>query len=456
MRAASRALLLAAMLACVVAPASHAQSPGAPGVGDSYYPLAGNGGFQVDDYDLAIRFAPGRGTIRARAAITATASQALSSFNLDLRGLRVESVAVNGAPASFSRRGAELTVVPATALEPGPFTVDVSYRGRPKPIPGPAHTPTGWNPTPDGSFVASEPRGAHGWFPCNDHPSDKATYTIAITVPKGRTAVSNGILVEVRRSPGSRTFVWREDAPMATYLATATTGRFRLKRTSVNGLPSWIALDPALARKSRRGVALLPRLTSHMSALLGDYPFSSNGVIADSGFEGLVLETQTRPLFGQRVSTGVLAHEIAHQWLGNSVTPEDWSDIWLNEGFATWAEWHWYARGRDSGLRRIFKRWYSVPARVRRLWSIPVADPGESKMFSAAVYLRGGMTLEALRQTIGGAPFRDLLRRWVAEHRHGNATTAEFQALAEAVSGRDLDRFFSIWLRQKSKPRNWG
>lgn len=434
-----------------------AQEPvaGAPGLGDPYFPYLGNGGYEVDDYDLALRFKPGRGTIRARARISATATQALSSFNLDLRRMRVGGVTVNGAAARFRRRGAELTVIPATPLEPGPFVVEVSYRGRPGPVPSPDGSRPGWNPTPDGAFVASEPNGAHGWFPCNDHPSDKATFTIAVTVPKGRTAVSNGILTEVRRSRRSRTFVWRESQPMATYLATATTGRFKMKHTRVRGLPSWIAIDPKLNGSSRRAVNLLPRLTGHMAGFIGAYPFSSNGVIADKGFPGLVLETQTRPLFGQSVTTGILAHELAHQWFGNSVTPQRWSDIWLSEGFATWAEWHWYAQGRDKGLRRIFRRFLSIPASTKSMWRVKVAAPGRRKMFSAAVYNRGGMTLEALRGVIGDAAFYTTLRRWAAEHRYGNATTAGFTALAEEVSGRNLDRFFSVWLRKKGKPRNW-
>ena len=459
MRRRTQHALAGAMIAVALAApgGAFAQSPGAPGLGDPYFPLAGNGGYQVDDYELKLRFNPKRGRIRATAMIRATSTQALSSFNLDLRGLRVSSISVAGVPARWRRRGAELTVTPAAPLPAGaPFEALVAYSGRPKPARGPAGTPMGWNPSRDGAFVASEPHGAPTWFPCNDHPTDKATYTIVVTVPKGRTAVANGSLVSVRRGRGKSTFTWRSAEPMASYLATATTGRFRLRRSRVAGIPAWTAIDPKLARRSRRAVGRLPGITRRFSSYLGAYPFSSTGVIVDGGFEGYVLETQTRPLFGEAATPLVMAHEIAHQWFGDSVTPARWSEIWLNEGFATWAEWDWKARGRDRELRRIFRAFYKTPASYGLLWKVPPGDPGVKKMFSYSVYFRGAMTLEALRQTVGDPTFRATLRRWVAQNRYGNASTADFVALAEQTSGRDLDRFFDVWLRAKRKPRGWG
>jgi aminopeptidase N len=455
----ARRSLAAGMLAAGLLTPSGAfgQSPGAPGLGDPYFPLAGNGGYQVDDYGLAIRFAAGKGRIRAVARINATSTQALSSFNLDLRGLRVRDVRVGGAPAGWSRKGAELTVVPATPIPAAArFEAVISYEGRPKPAPGPNGTSMGWNPSRGGAFVASEPRGAPTWFPCNDHPTDKATYTIAVTVPRGRTAVANGSLLSVRRGRGKTTFTWRTGEPMASYLATATTGRFRLRRSKIAGIPAWTAIDPRLERRSRRAVRLLPSITRRFSSYLGPYPFSSTGVIVDGGFDGYVLETQTRPLFGEAAKPVVMAHEIAHQWFGDSVTPERWSEIWLNEGFATWAEWFWQTGGRDRGLRKIFRSFYRIPGSYSLLWKVAPGDPGVRKLFSFSVYIRGGMTLEALRQLVGDAAFRATLRAWVSENRFGNASTADFVELAERASGRELGRFFDLWLQAKRKPRNWG
>ncbi len=445
------------IVAFVLPGSAVAQTPGSAGLGDPYFPKAGNGGYQVDSYDLALRVNPRKGRIAGAVGIAATATQALSAFNLDMQRMRVGSVTVDGIPAAHRRKGSELTVLPASAITAGAaFNVTVSYGGVPKPVISAGGIPTGWLRTKDGAFVASEPRGAHGWFPCNDHPSDKATFTTSITVPRRTTAVANGTLESVTRSGNTRTFVWREPEPMATYLATATTGNFRLRRSTAAGIPSWTAVAPPIAKQSRRGIRNLARVTRHLAGYLGPYPFSSTGLIADPGFPGLVLETQTRPIFGEPVKTGVLAHEIAHQWFGNSVTPERWSDIWLNEGFATWAEWNWYARGKDRRLRKIFRGWYRTPARYKPLWSVRVADPGPKKLFSLAIYNRGGMTLEALRGVVGDATFKEILRRWLAERRHGNGTTAQFTALAQEVSGRDLGRFFDVWIRSRGKPRNWG
>ena len=455
----TRAVPLAALAAAALlgAPPAGAQTPGAPGVGDPYFPLAGNGGYQVDHYDLKLGFKPRRDQIRARATISATATQALSAFNLDLHGLRVSSVSVDGAPARFRRRGGELTVTPATVIGPGvAFSAVVAYAGRPKPVQGKVGFPTGWLRTSDGALVASEPTGAPSWFPCNDHPTDKATYTFTVTVPRGLKAIANGSLESVRRHAASTTFVWREFEPMATYLATVASGRFRVRRSSAAGIPSWVAIEPgSTAARSRQAVGHLPSMIRWLSAYIGPYPFSSTGTSVDSEAPGYILETQTRPVFGEAAKGIVVLHEQAHQWFGDAVSVQRWSDIWLNEGFATWSEWLWRSRGRDADLKRIFGDVYGTPGRAGYLWKVPPGAPGASKLFSYAVYYRGALTLEALRQTLGDPVFYSLLRDWVSAHLYGNASTQQFIALAEAESGRDLSHFFEVWLFQRGKPRNW-
>lgn len=434
-----------------------AQAPGAQGLGDPYFPLAGNGGYQVEHYDLAIAFRPGRGRIRASATLDAVATQALSAFNLDLRGLRVSAVSVNGAPVGFGRRGAELTVSPAVPIPAGSgFRVVVAYRGRPRPARSADGFPTGWIPTRDGAFVVNEPRGAITWFPCNDHPADKASFTFTVTVPRGRTAAANGSLESVTRTRRATTFVWRAAEPMATYLATVTTGRFRLGFSSPGGIPAWTAVAPGERGHARQALRHTAVVLARFASYFGAYPFSSTGAIVDRGFPGLALENQTRPLYGAGPGTTILVHELAHQWFGDAVTIERWSDIWLNEGLATWSEWLWRTGGADRPLRRIFRRFYRLRGELgRRLWRVAPGAPGVKKLFSLSVYNRGALTLEALRQLIGDPAFYAILRRWVSAHLYGNASTPDFIALAEAQSGRQLDRFFELWLFRRQKPRGW-
>jgi aminopeptidase N len=449
---------IAAALACVASLAgpgvAGAQSPGAAGIGDPYFPAAGNGGYQVEHYDLRIGFKPRRGKIKALATLNARATQALSAFNLDFHGLRLRGVTVNGVPAGRRHRGGELTVVPATPIAAGAtFVVAVSYRGKPRPYSGGKHKRVGWFPTRDGAFVANEPRGAPGWFPCNDHPTDKATYSFAVTVPRGTTAVANGVLERVDRRRGRRTFHWREGSPMATYLASVTSGRFRLKFSRIAGLPAWTAVDPATRTGKRTGLRHMGRIMSSLTSYLGPYPFTSTGSIVDDGIPGLALEVQTRPLYGSTPPGWIVAHELAHQWFGNSVTLSRWQDIWLNEGFASWMDFWWSHKGDDGRMRRTFDR--LMKSNRRSYWLPAPGDPGPQRLFAGSVYIRGALALEALRQRVGEPTFQSILRRWLTEHLYGNASTTEFIELAQQESGLDLAHFFDVWLFRPSKPRGW-
>ena len=322
------------------------------------------------------------------------------------------------------------------------------------PVRDPDGSLEGWFPTGDGAYVAGEPRGSPTWFPCNDIPTDKATYQTSITVPNGRKAFANGVLVERTRGPRNTTFVWRQDEPMATYLATATNGRFKLETSTFGGIPSYVAVDPREAKASRGALRKMPEILEVMESQFGPYPFSSTGAIVDRArFVGFALETQTMPVYDRAPDDVLVAHELAHQWFGDSVTLARWADIWLNEGFATWAEWLWIAHRGGPSTKQTFKRLYRIRAGERAFWNPPPGDPGgPRKLFDGTVYVRGGMTLEALHQRVGDAVFTSILRRWAAEHQYGNASTSEFIALAESESGQDLDAFFAEWLFTPGKP----
>ncbi|UFR02151.1 M1 family metallopeptidase [Streptomyces sp. Go40/10] len=442
----------------LVIAASSAPTPGAPGIGDPYFPQLGNGGYDARHYDLDVAYAPDTGRLDGRTTLTARATQKLSSFDLDLQRLEVTGVQVDGRRAEFSRDGDEMTVTPRRALSEGRvFTVSVTYGGVPEPLGGPIifGSAYGWMKTGDGVFVACEPNAASTWFPSSDHPADKATYDIRIKAPRGLTAVSNGRLVSTYDKGGSTYTHWRESKPMATYLATATIGKFdvRTGRTP-GGIPVYVAVDPVL--KNSGGVdvyGVTAAATDYWSQVFGPYPFEETGAIVDDMPQaGFSLEVQSKPVYSAVRNETTIVHELAHQWFGDSVSVARWKDTWLNEGFATYAQWLWAEHQGTRSAHDSFLAGYNARPADSAFWQTEVADPQRDTMFSSAVYQRGAMTLQVLRERIGDKAFFELLPAWTRLHRYGNADTDDFVRLAERVSGRQLDDLFGTWLFTTGKP----
>lgn len=437
-------------------------TPGGDGVRDPYFPKAGNGGYDVSHYDLTLAYDPDRRHLTGTAVITARAVKNLSAFNLDLKGLEVRDVTVEGRKASFSRAGQELTVRPREDLMRGEtFEVTVRYAGRPQTVVDPDGEKEGWLPTDDGAVALGQPVGSMAWFPGNNHPSDKAAYDISITVPEGFQAVSNGELKSETTSGGRRTFHWHMAEPMASYLATVAVGRFEITRSTMkNGLPVYIAVDPTQAEASRAVLARIPEITQWAERKFGPYPFSSTGAIVDPARDGFyALETQTRPVYPGAPNLDTVVHEIAHQWYGNSVSPKSWQDMWLNEAFATYAEWLWAEEHGGSSAQQIFDELYRDEHypdedHNKAVWEFPPGRPSSAAHISdPPVYDRGAMVLHKIRQTVGDDAFHDIVRGWAAAHRHGNASTDDFIAYVERKApDKDFDGIWKDWLYGEGKP----
>jgi hypothetical protein len=637
-------------------------SPGAAGAGDLYFPLDGNGGYDVKHYLLDLRYLPSTDVLKGVATIHARATQNLSRFDLDFEGLKISSLQVNGQDARWRRNGQELVITPRHGLRSGTiFQVRVAYRGVPQGIEG-----AGFIHTDDGADIVGEPHVAATWFPVNDHPSDKASYTFRMAVPAGREAVANGVLVRHVTKNGWTTWVWDAKEPMASYLATATVGQFNLHAYQHNGIRIWDAFDPdlyaqtgvprtgqqfALSQKADASFKRLARtisvpaggstlsfwikrdteqnwdfvfveartvgqndwttlrdLNGHTSedtgfpcpgwhelhpflthyqsdtcapqgttghwwaasgesggyehwrvdlsayagkdvgvsisyasdesvqfsgafvddivvstgsgstsfeadgntldgwtvpgapagspgnendwivgtkadappplgetidasfaregeildfesSVFGPYPFSaSGGLVDDVGGLGFALENQTRPIYAKDFFTNqldgdsVLVHELAHQWYGDSLSVAKWRHIWLNEGFATYAEWLWSDREGLGTTQENFDFFYSVIPPDDPFWSVIVGDPGPDLLFDFAIYARGAMTLHQLRLAVGDSDFFKILRRWASSHAYGNVTTRESIRLAEQISGKNLDDLFQTWLFTPGRP----
>lgn len=437
--------------------------PGADGIGDPYFPLAGNGGIDVVHYDLDLDYtppgpdpAPLEGTLDATATIELTATADLSTFNLDLRGLTAQRVSVDGKRMRFTQVDNELVVTMRPRLATGrSYTVVVDYGGtttRPRDIEGALY---GWVTTRDGAMVVSEPDGSATWFPSNDHPLDKSTYSFEITVPEGLVAVANGLLVDQSTTAGRTTWTWDAPDPMAAYLATATVGNFELTTsTAPSGLPIIDAVDADLAPSASASLALVGDMISFFEDRYGDYPFVSYGAIVDDDSVGYALETQTRSFFSRRANEGTIAHELAHQWMGNHVSPTQWADIWLNEGWATYSSWLWSEEQGRTTAQQSYEGVLAIPA-DNEFWEIVVSDPGPYNIFSGPIYSRAAAALHALRLEIGDDAFFDLATEWVVRYGGGTASTEDFRALAEEVAGRDLDSLFEAWLDVPARPTTW-
>ncbi|MBD0840327.1 M1 family metallopeptidase [Streptomyces sp. TRM68416] len=429
-------------------------TPGSSGLGDPYFPKAGNGGYDVTHYALDLAYDPGTRHLTGTATLTARATQDLSAFNLDLRGLTVDRVTVEGDRARWHRTGDELTVRPPRGLAArDTFRVTVRYSGTPVTITDPDGSEEGWIPTVDGALALGEPIGSMTWFPGNHHPSDKASYAITVTVPEGLRAVSNGELTSERTEKGRTTFAWRAAEPMASYVATLAVGDYDIRRSTAAGVPAYTAVVPEEAEASAKVLARLPQVMEWAAYNFGPYPFSSTGAIVDGqGVSGYALETQNRPVFPGAPDIALLVHEIAHQWFGNSVTPRSWQDMWLNEGFATYAEWLWEEDQGGDTAQETFEALYD--SEDADLWAFPPAEPtGPGHISDRPVYDRGAMVVHQIRRAVGDDTFYDLVQGWTADHRHGTADTAGFTAYVEEhAPDVDFGRVWADWLYGEGKP----
>jgi aminopeptidase N len=434
--------------------------PGSDGIGDSYYPRAGNGGYDVLDYNLDLCYDPVRRELHGTATITAVATADLTSFNLDYSGPPISSLSVNGATASRQQRDGELVVTPAVPLATGStFTTVVGYGGQPASYQDPGLGEIGFLTSAEGVVAIGEPVVAATWFPVNDHPRDKATYTIRISAPSALAALANGVLVS--RQPGSAgytTWTWRVSSPMAPYLATMVVGTYRVSESTHDGLPVVLATHTSLPMTVDEELARTPEIVDYLETVFGPYPFDALGGIAiNDPRVRFALENQTRPIYSEvffgRDASWVIVHEQAHQWFGDSVSIHDWREIWLNEGFASYAEWLWAEHNGQATAQEIFDDSYDRGPEDP-LWRVPPGDVGTDHLFRdpGSEYERGAMTLHALRVTVGDSDFFQILREWAARKKDGVATTAEFVALAEEISGEPLDQLFQDWLYGTVRP----
>jgi aminopeptidase N len=454
-----RAVLAPALALALLTPAAPAGAALNSG-GDPYFPLDGNAGYQVEHYRIVDTYRPRGDRLKGRTVLRAVATKRLTRFHLDL-ALVTDRVSVDGVPATFSKPDPhELRVRPSEAIAAGEsFRVAVDYHGRPASTSAAGQRPFSHR---RGEGVAvGQPQMGPWWFAANETPADKATYDIVLRVPRGREAISNGELVSRRVQGDWVRWRWRVDEPMTTYLAFFVAGRFRIERSREDGRPALYAVSEGLASGARAEALALMRTTpgvvSWLESEFGPYPFSTIGGVVVAAPLSYLLETQTRPAYPYiggptTKNVSLVVHEQAHQWFGNHVAVRRWKDIWLNEGWATYAEWLYAEEHGGRSVANRLTEVYDAWSPSASFWKLRISDPGPRRMFADEVYVRGAMTLAALRNRVGAETLTEIGRTWVERNAGGHGTDAEFRALAEEVSGEDLSAFFQHWLDDTSKP----
>ena len=444
-----------------------------PGHGDERFSVLR---YEIDlDVKLAGNHVQGRAVLRARAG-----GARLEQFALDLHALKATRIGVDGkAPARFTHRGSKLVITPRSPIAAGAeFTVTVTYSGNPRQMRG-LDGLAGWEELTDGLIVASQPHGSPTWYPCNDRPGDKAGYRFTVTTDNDYQVIANGVFAGSRRRSSRTTWEFEQPEPMASYLATLQVGRYeRLDlphgSTAVpasyrpapgspgspgGGAPTPIRVYyPQSAYRELVSGPMLKqtRMMAEFSHLFGPYPFGRYDVVVTEDDLEIPLEAQTLSIFGRNFLTAgwdnerLVAHELAHQWFGNSLTLGQWRDIWLHEGFACYSEWLWSERSGGAPAAQHAQGHHRMLS--RKAQDFALADPGPQLMFDDRVYKRGACTVHALRRELGDTAFFELLRTWCRRHCYGTVATEDFIDLVTETTplGRE---WFTPWLYEHALPK---
>ncbi len=403
---------------------------------DPYLPENGNRGYRISRYELDLEYKVDSNRLTGKAQITAVTTATIAKFALDLGpALRVSKVSVNGSrTVKFLHRRGKLNITTAKPIASGAaLVVTVQYDGIPKPI-NSVWGEVGWDELTEGSIVASQPNGAASWFPCDDHPASKASYGITITTDSPYYAVANGTLVRKHTRSSRTTWVYEQPEPMATYLATIQIGHYEHRVTSTDPVPIVAIIPPRLRRQYDHDFGRQAQMMDTFIRLYGPYPFAAYTVVVTDDALEIPIEAQGISIFGanhcsgDRSSERLVAHELAHQWFGNSLTLGKWADIWLNEGFACYSEWLWVENSGGASAHDKARRVHTMQKELPQ--DLILGDPGPAKLFDDRVYKRGALALHSLRLTVGDEQFFALLQLWTKEYRYSTVSSQDFIDLA--------------------------
>lgn len=426
---------------------------GAPGAGDPYYPMDGNGGYDVSHYGVTIDYTPSSKMLYGDTTIDATTTQKLKQFDLDFYGFQIDSITVNGQKGTWARSGQHELVIttPTNLAKNSQLKVRVKYHGQPKSSSG-LDDYSGWNySSSGGAFAANEPHSAASWYPLNDTTLDKATFTLKATVPNAFSVISNGEQTAKKKHGARTTYTWTEKDPIIGYLTTVAIDKFTyLKQKTKDGIPLVSAFAPG-AEDKMQDEKRLPDVIGLLERYFGPYPQSSGGGIFVADQIGFSLETQDRPTYAAWADLPTIVHENSHQWWGDSMSVKTWRDVCMNECFASYGEWLWEQDENNINLDDEYSSEMAHYADNDRFWANPLWDMGAGNEFSNS-YTRGPLFLQALRAYIGDKPFFKVLRTYTQMHRGGNTSMQQFERYVHKVSKQDVSSFFQAWVYGKTRP----
>lgn len=428
-----------------------------PAAVDPYAPDSGNDGYHVELYDLDLHYSVKNNRLQGVAVLSVLALAPLTRVTLDFVGLHVSEARVNGSRAKFKQSETKLAIkLPHPVADGARFTVEVDYAGKPRPRKTRWGT-IGWEELEDGSIVASQPTGSPTWFPCNDTPAHKSRYRIQVRAEKGYRVVANGVPAGSVVRGGDRVWRFYQDIPAAPYLATVQVGRYVEDEVDLGPVPGSVIYPASLRDRVRADVhKRVPRMMETFVQAFGPYPLTKYAVVVTEDELEIPIEAQGMATFGSNHARGdqssdrLIAHELAHQWFGNSVGVSEWKHIWLNEGFACYSEWIWSEASGGPSATALAQRHHAKLAALPQ--DVLVADPGAQDMFDDRIYKRGALTVHALRRALGDEAFFDVVRSWTEARRHSVATTGDFEAHVRSRTGRDLTPLFDAWLRELALP----
>lgn len=425
---------------------------------DSVYPRVGDPGVDALHYDLTLAWDPETDTLTGTEVLTFRSTTSAPRFQLDLgRPLTVGSLTLDGAEVPFEERGKDL-VVTADVVADQHYELELDYAGTPAPVPAPT-TRTDFNTTgftitdTHETWTMQEPFGAFTWYAVNDHPSDKALYDFTLSVPSPWSGVANGALESRTDEDGVTTTSFSLDEPAASYLTTVAFGDFETTEDrSASGVPISYWVNRSAAPGTLQSLRVTPTAMAWLEEKLGPYPFDTFGIVVVDSESGM--ETQTMVTLGDTsytTSDEVILHELAHQWYGDTVTPDDWRDVWMNEGMAMYLQGMWEAERAGVAIDDVLDRWVPTEG-LERSVAGPPADYDAGSFGSTNIYYGPALMWHELRERIGDDEFFAMVRAWPEANVNGNAGRDDYLPWLEEQTGEELSAFFDAWLLGRETP----